>query len=159
MIAAICGKDRVLGKDNKLLWHIPEDMQRFRDLTKGHPVIMGRKTFESLPEEYRPLPGRKNVVITRSPEWSYPDVVVANSIEDAIQKASDFDSEEVFNIGGAQIYTMGLPLADRLYLTVVDADLEGDAYFPPYDEFTKTISEEKSGDDKYSYTFLTLEKE
>lgn len=165
IIAAIGATNRVLGKDNTLLWHIPEDMKRFKALTKDHVVIMGRKTMDSIFEYLGgPLPRRMNIVVTRNEDYSLPGVVRASSLEDALEKAQKLESgseakeKEVFIIGGAQIYTEGLAHADRLYLTLVKTDVEGDAYFPAYDAFTKKVSEEIGADGTYEYTFVTLEK-
>ncbi len=174
MIAAIGEENRVLGKDNKLLWSIPEDMKFFREMTRGHPVIMGRKTFESMG---KPLPNRTNIVVTRDEKFKAEGVVVANSIEQALviarseatkqssvssgiasDPASSRNDEEIFIIGGGQIYTQGIKLADRLYLTIVQGNYEGDAFFPDYSEFAKVISQRESEGNGYKYTFLTLEK-
>lgn len=163
-IIAALGKNRVIGKENKLLWHIPEDLKRFKTLTLGHPVIMGRKTFESIIAALgKPLPGRTNVVVSRSikdrPLWSGGDVPVVNSIEEALAKASALDSEEVFIGGGGQIYEQALPHADRLYLTLIDDEKEGDSYFPDYEKlFTKKNSEEAHEDNGLKYRFVTLER-
>jgi len=157
IIAAI-GTNRVLGKDNALLWRIPEDFKRFKAITTGHPVIMGRKTFESIG---RPLPNRKNIVISRNAGKTpgiHPEVEMASSLDDAIQKASGLDQSEIFILGGGQIYEQGMALADRLYLTLVDTAPEGDTYFPDYSLFSKKISEEKSSDENFSYSFLVFEK-
>lgn len=155
-IAAIGAKNRVLGKDNFLLWKIPEDTKFFKDTTLGHPIIMGRKTFESFGA--RPLPNRENIIITRDETWTAPGIYVAHTFEEALEIASQFDSEEVFNIGGGQIYELGLPFTDRLYLTLIDTDLEGDAYFPKYDEFKKEVSRKDSSDKNFKYSFVVLEK-
>ena len=165
MIAAIGQKNRVLGKDNKLLWNIPEDTKFFREITKGHPVIMGRKTFESLG---KPLPRRINIVITRDAEFKAAGAVIVNSIEEAIDKAKSFYSnnqdergsgeDETFIIGGGQIYTQALKLADRLYLTIVQGNYAGDSFFPDYSQFGKVLAKRESEESGYKYTFLTLEK-
>lgn len=154
IIAAI-GKNRELGKDNKLLWHIPDDLPRFKKLTLGHPIIMGRKTFESIG---RPLPNRTNIVVTRDSSYEVEGVVVVHSIEKAIEEAKKKDKEEIFVIGGGQIYEQALPFADRLYLTIVDAQAEADTYFPDYSEFKKIISEEKNESEDLRYSYLILEK-
>ncbi len=154
IIAAI-GKNRELGKNNKLLWHIPGDLPHFKKLTLGHPIIMGRKTFESIG---RPLPNRTNIVVTRDSSYEVEGVVVVHSIEKAIEEAKKKDKEEIFVIGGGQIYEQALPFADRLYLTIVDAQAEADTYFPDYSEFKKIISEEKNESEGLKYTFLELEK-
>ncbi len=174
MIAAIGEGNRVLGKENKLVWNIPEDTKFFRDMTRGHPVIMGRRTFESLG---RPLPQRANIVITRDKMWipafagmtnKSSDVIVCYAIEEAIVQAkgihnSEFiiqnsSEDEIFIIGGGQIYSQGIKFAKRLYLTVVHGNFEGDAFFPEYPEFKKIISERKSEGNGYRYTFFTLER-
>ncbi len=155
IIAAI-GKNRELGKDNKLLWQIPSDMKRFKDLTTGNVVIMGRKTYESLPEKYRPLPDRLNIIITRDSNYSAPGANVYNSIETAIEEARK-TNKEIFIIGGAQIYLLGIKYAEKLYLTLVDKEYpEADAFFPNYADFGKIIYEQenRSGELKYKYVEL-----
>ena len=154
IIAAI-GKNRELGKDNKLLWHIPGDLPRFKKLTTGHPIIMGRKTFESIG---RPLPNRINIVVTRDSNYNIEGVIVVHSIEKAIEEAKKKDKEEIFIIGGGQIYEQVLPFTDRLYLTVIDAQAEADTYFPDYSEFKKIISEETNESGGLKYSFLVLER-
>ncbi len=159
MIAAI-GENRELGRDNKLLFDIPEDMKFFRETTRGKPVIMGRKTAEHLVEFYTkgPLPGRRNIVVTRNPDYVLEGFTVVSRIEDAITIAKEDDTDEIFIIGGGEIYTLGLPLADRLYLTIVDGAYDADAFFPEYSEFSKVINERKSSGNGYAYTFKTLER-
>ncbi len=154
-IAAIGTKTRALGKDNDLIWKIPEDLHRFKDLTFGHPIIMGRKTYESIG---RPLPGRMNIIVTRDRNYHQENCVVVHSVEDAIAKARDLEKEEIFIIGGGEIFTQSLPQTDRLYLTLVDDDTEGNAYFPEYPTFTKKVFEEKHEFEGLPYTYLTLEK-
>ena len=155
IIAAITHPAGVLGKDNKLLWHIPEDLKRFKALTTGHPIIMGRKTFESIG---RPLPNRTNMVISRSKNIAIPEIITCASLEEAIVEAKKID-DEIFIIGGGQIYEQALPLADKLYLTLVHAEFEGDTFFPDYSMFSKKISEQKKEAQPYSYTFLELIKQ
>ena len=121
-------RNRVIGKDNQLLWNIPEDMAHFRTLTAGHAVLMGRKTWESLPERFRPLPGRHNIVVTRQADYLAPGADLANSLEAGIALAQDDD--KLFVIGGAEIYAQAMPFADRLEITEVDLAPEGDAWFP-----------------------------
>lgn len=158
-VAAI-GKHRVLGKDNKLLWHIPDDLKRFKKLTLGHPIILGRKTFESIVGYLGgPLPERTNIVITRDPAWKYPGVVVADSIESAVEKGKALDPQEVFIGGGAQIYAQALPYTDKLYLTLIDDEKEGDSFFPPYEkEFTKKVFEEVHEWKGLKYRWVDLER-
>lgn len=155
--------NRVIGKDNKLLWRIPDDLKRFRELTTGHPVVMGRKTFESI-VGYRggPLPNRPTIVITRDKEWKYdhPDVTVVNSLEEGIVKAREMNDEEIFIGGGAQIYEQALPMMDKLYLTLIEDDKEGDSYFPPYEHlFTKKTFEESREYNGLKYRWVNLERE
>lgn len=155
IIVAIA-KNRTIGHGNKLLWNIPEDMKYFREITRGHAVIMGRKTFESIG---RPLPNRLNIVITRDETFSPEGVSVCHSLEDALDLARQNEKDEIFIIGGAQIYKQALSQADRLYITVVQKDFEGDAVFPEYSEFSKVISKREGKDENYQYIFFVLEKE
>jgi dihydrofolate reductase len=127
LIAAVAS-NRAIGKGQQLLWHLPDDMRHFRETTRGKPVIMGRKTWESLPASFRPLPGRRNLVVSRNPAYQAPGATLAGSLEDALRAAAN--AAEVFVIGGAELYRQALPLATRLYLTEVAASAEGDAFFP-----------------------------
>ncbi len=156
MIAAI-GKNRELGRGNELIFKIPEDMKFFKEKTRGHVVIMGRKTYESIG---RPLPDRVNIVISRNTDYEVSDrVIKVKSIEDAIEVAKEHEKTEAFIIGGAQIYALAMPYADKLYLTLVNKEVkDADAFFPEYDEFTKVLFERRSRDKNYSYIFLDLEK-
>lgn len=154
VIAAI-SKNRVLGKDNQLLWKIPADMKRYVALTTGHPIIMGRKTFESIG---RPLPRRTNIVITRDQNYEAPGCVVVSSLEAALAEAKKIESREIFIIGGGQIYAESLRFADRLYLTVVDQEAQGDAFFPDYSEFSKVLNEQSGEHEGLHYKFLDLER-
>ena len=155
IIVAIA-ENGVIGDNNALLWNIKEDMRRFRTTTTGHPVIMGRKTYESIG---RPLPKRTNVVITRS-DTTFEGCEVAHSLEEAV--AMFPADEEVFIIGGAQIYKQALPLADKLYLTVVHRNYDGDTSFPEidYSEWQEVAREEFDRGEEYDYpfTFVDLEK-
>ena len=125
LIAAI-GKNGELGKDNKLLWSLPGDMKHFRETTSGHPVIMGRKTFDSIG---RPLPKRRNIIITRDTTYAHEGVEVVHSLEQALALFANSD-EEIFCIGGAEIYNLSFNKADKLYITEVDEEFEADAFFP-----------------------------
>lgn len=154
IIAAI-GKNRELGKNNQLLWRLPEDLKRFKKLTIGHPIIMGRKTHESIG---RPLPGRLNIVVTRQKKYRADGCTVTDSLDKAIQIARANDQEEIFVIGGAELYAQALPLTDRLYLTLVDAEAEADVFFPAYDDFNTVIDETALTPTDPSYKYLTLEK-
>ena len=128
VIIAAVAKNRVIGRDNQLIWNIPEDMAHFKTLTAGHTVVMGRKTWESLPPRFRPLPGRRNIVITRQPDYAAPGAEVADSLENALKLAST--ATTIFIIGGEQIYTQAMALSDRLEITEVNLEPEGDAWFP-----------------------------
>lgn len=157
MIAAMAN-NRVIGKDNDMPWHMPADLQHFKKVTLGKPVIMGRKTLESIG---RPLPGRKNIVISRSNEILFEGVEIANSPEQAIEIAGDVD--EVMIIGGGHIYNHFLALADTLYLTHIDLNVEGDTCFPDYNSIAKwTIIEEDNHQadesNPYNYRFVTYHK-
>ena len=130
LIAAVA-KNGVIGKDNALPWHLPEDLKHFKQLTTGHAVIMGRKTWESLPERFRPLPGRTNIVVTRNAGYRATGATVVNSLDDAVKVGAG--GTAVFIIGGAELYANALPFAQRLELTEIDAEFSGDAHFPPID--------------------------
>lgn len=129
---------RVIGREGQLPWRLSADLQRFKRLTMGHPIIMGRKTFESIG---RPLPGRQSIVISRQPDFHAEGVQVANDLHDALRIAGNA-SNEVFVIGGAQIYALALPFADRLYITLVEADIGGDTYFPDWNSQQWQLVEE-----------------
>lgn len=152
IIAAI-GSNRELGNNNKLLWHIPEDLKRFKDLTLNHPVIIGRKTFESI---NRPLPNRTNIIITRDKEYQPDGCLITHSLEEAIELAKSKDSEKIFIIGGGQIYQQAIDLADKLYLTVVKGTFDADTFFPDYARFKKVVSQKEGQFDQYNYIFLEL---
>ncbi len=157
LIAAIGERTRALGKNNGLLFTIEEDLKRFRTITRGHPVIMGRKTWESLPDRARPLPGRANFVVTRNASYDAPGATVCTSLQAAILLAKDAEgSDEVFVIGGGELYAEVLPAADILYLTLVDDDTEGDVHFPPYPEFTNVFENTTHESGGYRYRYLTL---
>lgn len=128
LIAAVA-KNGVIGGDNRLLWHVPEDLAHFKQLTQGHAVLMGRKTWDSLPPRFRPLPGRRNLVLTRQKDWQAAGAETVTTVEAALNQVADLPT--LFVIGGAEIYTQTLPLAQRLELTEVDLAPEGDAFFPP----------------------------
>jgi len=158
MISIICaiGKNRAIGRDNKLLWDIPHDLKHFKDITAGHPVIMGRKTFESIG---RPLPNRTNIIITRGENYRQAGCLITHSLEEAIKGTQEIDSEEVFVIGGGSIYAQAIDLADKLYLTIVDDVVEdADTFFPEYEQFDKIVKEEHFETDKFKYSFIELIK-
>ncbi len=161
IVVAISKKSRAIGNKGKLLWHILEDLQRFKRLTMGHPVIMGRKTFESILgySGGKPLSGRTNIVLTRDPAYAYEGAIALPSLEQALEKARSLDMEEIHIGGGAEIYAQVFPLVDRLYLTLIDSEpKEADTFFPDYSAFTKVIEQETRDHNGFSYTWLTLEK-
>ena len=157
LVAAIA-RGGVIGRDSGIPWRLPEDMQRFRALTMGHPVVMGRRTWESLPDQFRPLPGRGNVVVTRNPDWSAQGADRAGSIEDALRLLEG--EATVFVIGGGEIYAAALPSADELLLTEIDAEIEGDTYFPDWDpdDFEEVARERHVSSDGVGYSFVTYER-
>ena len=154
-IVAAVARGGVIGRGGTIPWRIPEDSRRFRELTTGHAVVMGRRTWESLPGRYRPLPGRRNVVVTRSPEWPAEGAERAASLRDALELLAD--EPEVFVIGGSELYAEALPLADELRLTEIDAEFEGDVFFPQLDdeEFPEVSREERVTDDGMRFAFVT----
>ena len=154
-IAAI-SSNRGLGYKNDLLFKIPADMKRMRSLTMGHPIIMGRKTHESIG---RPRPKRTNIIVTRDKVYTAEGCLVVHSVEEAIELAKQHDANEIFIFGGGEIYKQAMPYVSRLYLTVVDGEFPADTFFPDYSSFTNIISEEKYQEEDYTYTFLTLERD
>ncbi|HYE22867.1 MAG TPA: dihydrofolate reductase [Candidatus Paceibacterota bacterium] len=154
------GDDLVIGKGNGLLWHIPDDLKRFKELTLGHPVVMGRKTFDSILAILgKPLPGRTSIVITRDAEWSHDGAIVAHSLQEALKKASALDQEEVFVIGGGQIYKEAFDQLDRIYLTRIFDAKEGDTFFPPYEHvFTEKLFEEQRTWNDITYCWIDLDR-
>jgi dihydrofolate reductase len=140
LIAAV-GRNLVIGNDGDLAWKNKEDMRHFKELTLHHPVIMGRKTWDSLPERYRPLPNRRNIILTRNQGYQPQGAEIYHSLEDAL----DHTTGDVYVIGGEQIYKLAMPLAKTLELTEVDQDLQGDIFFPRYDDWTVKKREEHDG--------------
>jgi len=153
VIIAAVARNRAIGKDNRLLWNIPEDMAHFKALTAGHPVIMGRKTWESLPPRFRPLPGRRNIVISRQADYDAPGAEVAESLEIALKKASTVAL--AFVIGGEQIYAQAMAVADRLEITEVELEPEGDAWFP---EIAPEAWEKAAQTDGAGFSFVTYRR-
>lgn len=152
LIAAIT-KNNCIGKSGTLPWYIPEDIQHFKQLTMGKTVLMGRKTWESLPAKFRPLPNRKNVVITRQKDYPVPDSVeVFHTVDDAILAHADRD---IMVIGGAEIYSQTIDRADTLFITHVDRVVDGDAFFPTIDP---GIWKETEGEDHVGFSFVTYKK-
>ena len=156
MIVAM-GQNRVIGIDNKMPWHLPADLQWFKKTTLGSPIIMGRKTYDSIG---RPLPGRLNIILSRNTDLEIQGCTVVNTLSDALEAAKG--SDEIFITGGAHLYEKFLQDADLLYLTMIDAEIEGDTFFPDYTQYTwKEIDRiDNPADEKnpYPYSFVTLER-
>lgn len=149
-------ENNAIGKNNQLLWHLPNDLKFFKNTTWGMPVIMGRKTFESV---NKPLPGRFNIVITRQAGWKAEGVIVAADLNEALKKAAETNCKEVFIIGGGEIYKQGIEIAGKIYLTRVHAVLDGDTFFPVVDEskWQLNANQDFAADDKhkFAYSFQT----
>ena len=155
-IIVAAAENNVIGKDNRLIWRLHSDMKFFKEKTTGHVIITGRKNYESIPEKFRPLPDRKNIVITRQKNYHAPGAIVVSSIENALQYVSEnHKDEEVFIIGGAEIYKQTLSACDKIYLTRIHHTFEGDAFFPTLNEqeWNLTLSEEFPKDEKNIYDF------
>lgn len=156
-IIVAMAENRVIGNDNSLPWHLPADLQHFKAMTIGKPIIMGRKTWESLPGK---LPDRPHIIITANPDYSAEGCTVVNSLEQAIAAAGDVP--EVMIVGGAMLYAQALPMADHIYLTLVETQTEGDTLFPEYDQslWRETARERHASDDKnpFAYSFITLSR-
>ncbi len=155
-IIAAVARNGVIGHRIRMPWHLPEDLKRFRQLTLGHAVIMGRRTFESIG---KPLAGRNNIVVTRSPDWTRAGCHAAHSLEAAL--AAVHEREDAFVIGGAQIYALAFPIASRLYITEIERDFEGDAFFPEFDRSRwREVSRESrvlEGAGGFSYHFVAYD--
>jgi dihydrofolate reductase len=154
LIAAV-SKNLVIGKDNDLPWHLPDDMKFFMQTTKGHHTIMGRKNYDSIPQKFRPLPNRTNIVVTHQPSFKAPGCIVVSSLERGIEIARRNGEPEAFIIGGSEIYKLGMPYADKLYITEVDAQIEGDTYFPEIDqaEWHEVSRRPHPSDDRHKHAF------
>jgi len=158
-IVAVSQND-IIGRQNDLPWHLPEDLKRFRRLTMGHPIIMGRRTYESIG---RPLPGRTSIIISRDQEYARDGTVIVHSLDEALQSASAENGNEAFVIGGRAIFELALPRAGRLHMTVIHADVEGDVHFPAaaLDSFTLVEDERHEADAKHAhdYSFRLYERD
>jgi dihydrofolate reductase len=158
-LVAIISQNRVLANtlletSNHIPWRIPSDLKRFQEITMRHPVILGRTTFETMKS---PLKNRTNIIVTRNQNYQAFGCPVLHSVDEAIKWAAVSEKEEIFIIGGAQIYSESLPLADRLYLTIVEGDSEGDVLFPEYQNiFTKVLFEENREEDGFKFKFIDL---
>jgi dihydrofolate reductase len=157
-IIVAVAENHVIGRDNQLIWHLPKDLKQFKNLTTGHPIIMGRKTFESIG---KPLPNRTSIIISRNTNFAVEGCIVVNSLENAILEAQKIESEEAFIIGGAEIYKIAMPISDKIYLTRVYHNFEGDTFFPEIDlnNWQETKREMNEVDDKHLYEFAFVELE
>ena len=157
-IVVAMGRNREIGKENQLLWHLPKDLKHFKEITSNHPIIMGRKTYESIG---KPLPNRTNIVISRKTDWFEEGILIVGSIKEAIKFAKKID-EKIFIIGGGNIYEQTIDLVDQLEITWVDATLEADTYFPKIDEKnwrkTDEICHEKDEKNQFNFCFQTFER-
>ena len=156
LIAAVAA-NRVIGKQNALPWHLPEDLKHFRLLTSGHTVVMGRRTWESLPPRFRPLPERQNIVVSRNLRFEAEGATVVHSLDEAISIAN---AQTTFVIGGAELYRHALPLSQRLELTEISIEIDGDAFFPEIDrdEWRETNREQHRAEAGYEFGFVTYER-
>lgn len=154
-LIAAHSKNRVIGKNNDLPWRLPDDMKYFMQTTKGHVVVMGRKNYQSLPEKFKPLPNRTNIVLTRSKEFEAPGCTLVHTLDEAIALGKKSGETELFIIGGAEIYALALPLANRLYITEIDFVLEGDTFFPVWDKslWVETSRQHHIRDERHQYAF------
>ena len=161
MIAAM-SRNRVIGKDNDIPWHLPDDFKFFKDTTKHHHVIMGRKNYESLPHKFRPLPDRTNIIITRQDDYPVEGAQVVASLEAALEISRKAGEEEAFIIGGGEIYRLGLAIAETIYLTEIDGEIDGDVFFPEFDKevWREVARSHHPTDDrhKFAFDFVTYEK-
>lgn len=156
LVVAI-SQNRAIGKDNQLLWHLPEDLKHFKRITSGHSVIMGRKTYESIG---KPLPNRRNIIVSRQSDYQVVGTETASSLAHAFKLCEN--EKEVFIIGGAEIYKQSLPYADKIYLTLVEAEMDADTFFPSLNdqEWQQTVLDSFEQDDRhpYAFRFLLLER-
>jgi dihydrofolate reductase len=157
-IVVAMGEKNEIGFKNQLLWHLPKDLKHFKDITSGHPIIMGRKTYESIG---KPLPNRTNIVVSRQKDWFEEGILIVGSIKEALKFAKKID-EEVFVIGGGNIYEQTMDIVDRLEVTLVKADLEADTYFPKIDpkvwKKVEEVCHEKDEKNQYDFCFQRFEK-
>ena len=158
LIVAVA-ENGVIGHNNQLIWHLPNDLKQFKRLTTGHCIIMGRKTFDSIG---KPLPNRTSLIISRNSDFQIEGCITVNSLENAISEAKKIENEETFIIGGAEIYRLALPIVDKIYLTEVHHAYEGDTFFPEIDKMVwkETHREDFEKDEKHSvnYSFVELQK-
>ena len=160
IVAAMSRSTHAIGHNNQLLWHIPADLKRFKELTLGHPIIMGRKTFESILEILgKPLPGRLNIIVTRNPDYAVAGAVTAGSLEAAFAIAERENPTEIHIGGGAELYAAAMPYVDKLHLTFVDSDMTGDTFFPDFShDFVEVKSYPKAEHEGLSYQWVDFEQ-
>ncbi len=154
-LIACIGRNRELGYENDLIWKIPDDMAYFKAMTKGHAIIMGQRTFESIG---RALPGRTNIVLSDDANFNPSDVIVARTMDEALKQAKDKETDEIFFIGGAFVYSQSIKFADKIYLTIVDDEAQADAFFPEYSDFDKLEKKSKGSYKGIDYNFVILSK-
>lgn len=160
-IIAAVAENNVIGKDNDLIWHLPKDLKFFKETTSGAPVIMGRKNYESIPEKYRPLPGRQNIIVTRQNNYNAPKCDIVNSLSEGITKAK---GSEIFIIGGGEIYKMALEkkLVDRMYITHIHETFKGDTFFPEFDaskwNSKKLLEHQAEEKNPHDFTIIQYDK-
>lgn len=160
IVAGIGERTRAIGKDNQILFHVPDDLKRFKELSMGHPVIMGRKTFESIVAMIKkPLPGRTNIVVTRDENYTYEGALVAHSLEEGLEMAASEGPKEIHIGGGAEMYRQALPYVDKLFLTLFDDDREGDSSFPEYtNDFKEVFRHGVREHDVVKYEWVDFER-
>nr|AIA18820.1 Dihydrofolate reductase [uncultured bacterium] len=154
-IFAALSENHVIGVKGGLPWHIPDDFKRMKEVTMGHTIVMGRKTYESIG---RVLPKRTNIIISRDPDYKVDGGIVRLSLDEALTEAKKHETDEIFIFGGGQIFEQAMPITDKLYLTIVHKNIEGDTYFPDYSMFIKKVFEQKGTSNGFDYTFLELKK-
>jgi dihydrofolate reductase len=154
-IIVAAAENLVIGKDNDLVWNLPDDMSYFKETTKGHHVLMGRKNYESIPSKWRPLPNRPNVIITRNKELDYPGTFIVHSLKEALALAEKANEDEAFIIGGGEIFSQSIPLVDRIYYTEVKAAFDGDTFFPELvkEHWNEVSRIAHASDDKHAIPF------
>jgi dihydrofolate reductase len=161
-LIAAASENNVIGKNGQLPWHLPADMKYFRETTMGHCVIMGRKNFDSIPDKFRPLQGRTNIIVTRQKNFSAPECIVVNSIEEALHEAEKKNETEAYIIGGGEIFRQSMGLADKIYLTRIHAIIDGDVFFPSINmkEWKEESVQHFKADEKnkFDYSFIVLSR-
>ncbi len=148
-------QNNVIGKNNDLPWHLPDDMKYFMQTTKGHHIIMGRKNYDSIPEKFRPLPNRTNIIVTRQPNFHAPGCITVSTLEKGLEIARNNGELETFIIGGAEIYNLGFSLANKLYITEINTTLDGDTHFPDFDkkEWKEVSRVYHNKDERHAFDF------